>query len=223
MADDQKARGPVLFLNAIERRYRQGEIALEILRGAELGCWLGQSIALIAPSGAGKSTFLHIAGLLEHPDSGEVFIDGRRDLDPVRCRTHPHPAHGDRLRLSGASSAAGILRGRECDAAADDARAVDARKRASAPTELLSYLGLKARLEASAVGIVRRRAAARRDRARGRQCAAHPSRRRADRQSRSAHRRPRVQHAHRTGAGLRPCRHHRHPQHGSRRAAWTAA
>ena len=38
--------------------------------------WAGQSVALVAPSGAGKSTLLHIAGLLEHPDSGEVYVDG---------------------------------------------------------------------------------------------------------------------------------------------------
>src|SRR5918998_1347599 len=76
MSEEANAAEPVLFLNSIERRYRQGETALEILRGAELACWSGQSIALIAPSGAGKSTFLHIAGLLEHPDAGEVYVDG---------------------------------------------------------------------------------------------------------------------------------------------------
>ena len=47
--------------------------------------WPGQSVALVAPSGAGKSTLLHIAGLLEHPDAGEVYIDGTADLDA--CRT----------------------------------------------------------------------------------------------------------------------------------------
>jgi lipoprotein-releasing system ATP-binding protein len=67
--------GPVLFLDRIERGYRQGEAVLEILRGAELAIWPGQSVALIAPSGAGKSTLLHIAGLLEYPDAGEVYID----------------------------------------------------------------------------------------------------------------------------------------------------
>jgi lipoprotein-releasing system ATP-binding protein len=66
---------PVLFLDRIERYYRQGETVLEILRGAELAVWPGQSIALIAPSGAGKSTLLHVAGLLEYPDAGEVYID----------------------------------------------------------------------------------------------------------------------------------------------------
>ena len=48
-----------------------------MLNGIELALWPGQSVALVAPSGAGKSTLLHIAGLLEHPDHGDVYIDGR--------------------------------------------------------------------------------------------------------------------------------------------------
>jgi len=71
-----KDKEPAVFLHAIERRYNQGAAALEILKGAELAVWPGQSIALIAASGTGKSTLLHIAGLLEHPDAGEVYING---------------------------------------------------------------------------------------------------------------------------------------------------
>lgn len=67
---------PVIFLHQVERRYTQGDEVLEILKGAELAVWPGQSVALVAPSGAGKSTLLHIAGLLEHPDGGEVYLDG---------------------------------------------------------------------------------------------------------------------------------------------------
>src|SRR5580698_5879659 len=67
---------PLLFLHAINRQFHQGDATLDILKGAELAIWAGQSVALVAPSGAGKSTLLHIAGLLEHPDSGEVYIDG---------------------------------------------------------------------------------------------------------------------------------------------------
>jgi len=67
---------PVIFLHQVERRYHQGDAVLEILRGAELAVWPGQSVALVAPSGAGKSTLLHITGLLEHPDGGEVYLDG---------------------------------------------------------------------------------------------------------------------------------------------------
>ena len=74
MADEEEK--PVVFLHQVERRYHQGDAVLEILKGAELAVWPGQSVALVAPSGAGKSTLLHIAGLLEHPDSGEVYLDG---------------------------------------------------------------------------------------------------------------------------------------------------
>ena len=68
---------PILFMQDIERTYRQGDETLHVLSGLELALWPGQSVALVAPSGAGKSTLLHIAGLLEHPDHGDVYIDGR--------------------------------------------------------------------------------------------------------------------------------------------------
>jgi lipoprotein-releasing system ATP-binding protein len=67
---------PALRLAAIERRYREGDHFLDVLRGAHLDLWPGEVVALIAPSGAGKSTLLHIAGLLERPDGGEVVIGG---------------------------------------------------------------------------------------------------------------------------------------------------
>ena len=66
---------PILFLHSIGRQFRQGDSTLDVLKGAELAVWAGQSVALVAPSGAGKSTLLQIAGLLEQPDSGEVYID----------------------------------------------------------------------------------------------------------------------------------------------------
>jgi lipoprotein-releasing system ATP-binding protein len=68
---------PALHLEDVRRSYVQGESELAILRGATLSVWPGESVALIAPSGAGKSTLLHMAGLLEHPDAGEVFINGK--------------------------------------------------------------------------------------------------------------------------------------------------
>src|SRR3979411_2198309 len=67
---------PVVYLHEIKRRYTQGEPVLTILDGAKLALWAGQSVALVAPSGAGKSALLHIAGLLEQPDDGEVYVGG---------------------------------------------------------------------------------------------------------------------------------------------------
>ena len=71
-----EAPAPIIYLHDIHRRYVQGETSLVILNGAKLALWPGQSVALVGPSGAGKSTLLHIAGLLEHPDDGEVYVDG---------------------------------------------------------------------------------------------------------------------------------------------------
>jgi lipoprotein-releasing system ATP-binding protein len=75
MADATK-EVPVVYLHDIRRQYQQGETTLTILDGAQLALWAGQSVALVAPSGSGKSTLLHIAGLLEHPDDGEVYVNG---------------------------------------------------------------------------------------------------------------------------------------------------
>ena len=66
-----------LRLAAVERRYRSGEALLPVLRGADLELRAGEIVALVAPSGTGKSTLLHLAGLLERPDAGEVFVAGR--------------------------------------------------------------------------------------------------------------------------------------------------
>ena len=82
---------PFVFLHGINRKFHQGDSTLDVLRGAELAVWPGQSVALVAPSGAGKSTLLHIAGLLEHPDAGEVYVDGvatshLSDIERTRMR-----------------------------------------------------------------------------------------------------------------------------------------
>ena len=77
--------------------------------------------------------------------------------------------------------------------------------------------------DAPAGGTFRRRAAARRDRARGRQCAAHPAGRRADRQSRSAHRRARVRRAARSWCARRASPPSSPPTTWILPPAWTAA
>jgi lipoprotein-releasing system ATP-binding protein len=65
-----------LQLSGVERHYGEGDTYLPILKGVDLTLRSGETVALIAPSGTGKSTLLHVAGLLEHPDAGEVTVNG---------------------------------------------------------------------------------------------------------------------------------------------------
>jgi len=66
-----------LQLESVERSFQQGTGRLEILRGVSLSLAAGEITALVGPSGTGKSTLLHIAGLLEQPTSGKVILDGQ--------------------------------------------------------------------------------------------------------------------------------------------------
>ncbi len=66
-----------LSLREIKRTFVQGDRRLEVLRGVSLDLRPGEIVALVGQSGSGKSTLLHIAGLLEHPDSGDVVLDGK--------------------------------------------------------------------------------------------------------------------------------------------------
>jgi lipoprotein-releasing system ATP-binding protein len=67
----------VLELKAVERYYLQGPKRLTILTGAEFSLKRGEMVALVAPSGTGKSTMLHAAGLLERPNGGDVIVNNR--------------------------------------------------------------------------------------------------------------------------------------------------
>ncbi|MGB3456392.1 MAG: ABC transporter ATP-binding protein [Litorimonas sp.] len=71
---------PVLSVRNLHRAYKSGEGLLKVLAGADIDIFPGEMVGLIGPSGSGKSTLLHAAGLLEKPNSGEVFINGRECL-----------------------------------------------------------------------------------------------------------------------------------------------
>jgi lipoprotein-releasing system ATP-binding protein len=72
-----RAGAPVLSLRGVARRYPSGERMLEVLKGVDLDVYPGDMIGLIGPSGSGKSSLLHAAGLLEHPDEGQIIVEGR--------------------------------------------------------------------------------------------------------------------------------------------------
>lgn len=66
----------VLALRGVTRAYRTGEGELEVLKGVDLDVYPGEVIGLIGPSGSGKSSLLHAAGLLERPSAGQILIEG---------------------------------------------------------------------------------------------------------------------------------------------------
>jgi lipoprotein-releasing system ATP-binding protein len=67
---------PVLVVRGLKRSYVAGERTLEVLKGVDLEVYPGELVGLVGPSGSGKSSLLHAAGLLEHPTAGTILVDG---------------------------------------------------------------------------------------------------------------------------------------------------
>lgn len=68
---------PVLRCRAIDKSYRQGAIAVPVLRGLTLEVAAGETIGVMGSSGSGKSTLLNLVGGLDRPDAGSVEVRGR--------------------------------------------------------------------------------------------------------------------------------------------------
>jgi lipoprotein-releasing system ATP-binding protein len=67
---------PVLSIRGLERTYVTAAGSLTVLRGVDLDVKPGEIVGLIGPSGSGKSSLLHAAGLLEHPNAGRISVLG---------------------------------------------------------------------------------------------------------------------------------------------------
>jgi polar amino acid transport system ATP-binding protein len=70
---DPAYSGPLLKLEGIHKRF--GE--LEVLKGVELEIDRGEVVCVLGPSGSGKSTLLRCVNLLEPPEEGDVYLEGR--------------------------------------------------------------------------------------------------------------------------------------------------
>jgi polar amino acid transport system ATP-binding protein len=64
---------PMLQLKGINKRFGQ----LEVLKGVDLDVQRGEVVCVLGPSGSGKSTLLRCVNLLEPPEEGEIFLEGR--------------------------------------------------------------------------------------------------------------------------------------------------
>jgi lipoprotein-releasing system ATP-binding protein len=68
---------PALELRHVARSFSEGERRLDIFLDASIDVHAGEIVALVGQSGSGKSSLLHIAGLLEAPTAGEVYVAGQ--------------------------------------------------------------------------------------------------------------------------------------------------
>lgn len=95
----------------------------------------GETLALLGPSGAGKTTLLAVLGLLEKPDAGQVFLDGR----PVSSKDTQA-----RMQMAAAFQSPYLFKGTIADNVAYGLklRGIPAARRREAVAEALERVGL---------------------------------------------------------------------------------
>ena len=67
----------MVSLSGLSKGFGVGETRVEVLKDLDIEVEKGQMLAIVGPSGVGKSTLLHIIGLLDRPDDGRLELGGR--------------------------------------------------------------------------------------------------------------------------------------------------
>jgi lipoprotein-releasing system ATP-binding protein len=78
--------GPLVEIRKLCRSFETGGKRIDVLQGLDLEIGEGDRIAIVGQSGVGKSTFLHILGTLDHPNSGSVRFRGEEVFDRSRSQ-----------------------------------------------------------------------------------------------------------------------------------------
>lgn len=66
----------IIRFESVTKEYADGSSMLQVLEGVNFSIEKGEFVVIGGPSGAGKSTILNLAGGMESPSSGQIFIDG---------------------------------------------------------------------------------------------------------------------------------------------------
>ncbi|MBI4915856.1 MAG: ABC transporter ATP-binding protein [Acidobacteria bacterium] len=75
------SQGPPASIEAVRgaglsKGYGEGDRRVQVLAGLDISVQLGEMLAVVGPSGVGKSTLLHLLGLLDRPDAGTLELFG---------------------------------------------------------------------------------------------------------------------------------------------------
>jgi lipoprotein-releasing system ATP-binding protein len=84
MGEGAAARsGVVIEARDVRKIYGEGASQITVLSGVNLSVESGEMVAVVGPSGTGKSTLLHLLAALDRPTSGKVYFE-KRAIDSFR-------------------------------------------------------------------------------------------------------------------------------------------
>jgi putative ABC transport system ATP-binding protein len=137
---------PVIQFQDVRKVYTQGRREVTALAGVSLSISSREFVSIMGPSGSGKSTLLHLAGGLDVPSSGRVWIEGRdtSKMDDTELTLMRRTRIGFVFQFFNLIPTLTIVQNASLPALLGGGRLDQARERATA---LLHQVGLEARLD----------------------------------------------------------------------------